>query len=236
VSLDVLNVVESWGQWVVDVDDKDLPVGLSLVKQSHDTEDLDLLDLANVADSLSDLTDVQWVVVTDSASLGVLDRWVLPCLGEGTVVPDVTVVGETVSDKSELALLDVWDVSAKPGREYTEIANSPCLMGLKASSLEISILALVHRGTSTITIKRSARNFRRFYQLTVEDRLGLIGEEGDVAGIRLALRPKLCWYHTLEWGDNLPILLGEHSVLWLGSATSREALQLILTKGVGSLR
>lgn len=32
-----------------------------------------------------------------------------------------------------------------------ETQHSPCLMGLKASSLEISILALVHRGTSTIT-------------------------------------------------------------------------------------
>lgn len=157
MSLDVLNVVESWGQWVVDVDDKDLPVGLSLVKQSHDTEDLDLLDLADVADSLSDLTDVQWVVVTDSAGLGVLDRWVLPCLGEGTVVPDVTVVGEAVSDKSELALLDVWEVSAGRKDLGDFIADLPCLMGLKASSLEISILALVHRGTSTITTKWSAR-------------------------------------------------------------------------------
>jgi hypothetical protein len=90
VPLDILNVVESRSKGVVDINDKDLPVGLSLIEESHDTEDLDLLDLTGVTDGLSDLTDIEGVVVTVSASLGVLDGWVLPSLGEGSVVPDVT--------------------------------------------------------------------------------------------------------------------------------------------------
>ena len=88
--LDILNIVESRGQGVVDINNKDLPVGLSLIEEGHDTEDLDLLDLTGVTDGLSDLTDIEGVVVTVSAGLGVLDGWVFPSLGEGSVVPDVT--------------------------------------------------------------------------------------------------------------------------------------------------
>ena len=88
--LDVLNVVQPRGERVVDIDNEDLPVGLTLVKKSHDTEDLDLLDLTGVTDGLSNLTDIEGVIVTVSAGLGVLDSWVFPSLGEGSVVPDVT--------------------------------------------------------------------------------------------------------------------------------------------------
>jgi hypothetical protein len=54
-------------------------------------------------------------------------------------------------------------------------------MGLKASSLEISSLALVHRGTSTITTGQYCSDVRAIAGLTVEDGLGLVGEQGDVA-------------------------------------------------------
>jgi hypothetical protein len=107
VALNVLNVVEARGEGVVDVNDDDLPVGLALVKESHDAEDLNLLDLASVADGLADLADVERVVVTVGVGLGVLVVGVLPGLGEGTVVPDVAVVGEAVADVAELALLGV---------------------------------------------------------------------------------------------------------------------------------
>lgn len=80
VALDVLNVVQLWRQWVVDVDDDDLPVGLALVEQSHDSKNLDLLDLAGLGDGLTDLADIQWVVVTLGLGLWVGDVWVLPCL------------------------------------------------------------------------------------------------------------------------------------------------------------
>lgn len=80
VALDILDVVELGGQGVVDVDDDDLPVGLLLVNQGHDTENLDLLDLTGVADQLTNLADVQRVVVTLGLGLGVDDVGVLPGL------------------------------------------------------------------------------------------------------------------------------------------------------------
>jgi len=107
VSFDVLNVVQLGSKRVVDVNDNDLPVSLLLVEKGHDTEDLDLLDLASVADELADLADIERIVVTLGLGLGVDGVGVLPGLGEGTVVPEVTLVGEAVSDVSKLALLDV---------------------------------------------------------------------------------------------------------------------------------
>ena len=107
VALDVLDVVELGGERVVDVDDDDLPVGLALVEQRHDAEDLDLLDLAGLGDELADLADVERVVVALLLGLGVGDVGVLPGLGEGAVVPEVALVREAVSDISKLALLDV---------------------------------------------------------------------------------------------------------------------------------
>ena len=80
VSLDVFNIVELWCQRVVDIDYDNLPVGLLLVEQSHDTKDLDLLDLTRVSDQLADLTDIQWVVVALGFGLGVDDVGVLPGL------------------------------------------------------------------------------------------------------------------------------------------------------------
>jgi hypothetical protein len=126
VALDILDIVELGGQWVVHVDDHDLPVGLALVKQGHDTEDLDLDDISGLVDKLADFADVQRVVVALGLGLLVCHVGVLPCLqppsvlalvaniglgpsylGEGTVVPEVAFVGEAVAHEAELALLDV---------------------------------------------------------------------------------------------------------------------------------
>lgn len=90
VSLDVLDIVQSARQGIIDVNDNDLPVGLTLVQEGHDTEDLDLLDLADFGNTLTDLADVERVVVTVGFGLGVGDRGVFPCLGEGSVVPDLS--------------------------------------------------------------------------------------------------------------------------------------------------
>lgn len=80
VALDILDVVELGGQRVVDVDDNDLPVGLLLVDQGHDTENLDLLDLTGVTDQLTNLAHVQRVVVTLGLGLRVDGVGVLPGL------------------------------------------------------------------------------------------------------------------------------------------------------------
>ena len=107
MALDILNVVELGSQGVVDVNDNDLPVGLLLVEEGHDAQDLDLLDLAGVANKLTDLADIERVVVTLGLGLWVDGVGVLPGLGEATVVPEVALVGEAVADVAELALLDV---------------------------------------------------------------------------------------------------------------------------------
>lgn len=80
VTLDVLDVVELGGKRVVDVDNDDLPVCLLLVEQGHDAEDLDLLDLTRPGDELTNLANVERVVVTLGLSLGVDDIGVLPRL------------------------------------------------------------------------------------------------------------------------------------------------------------
>lgn len=120
VILDVLNVIQLGREGVVDVHDNDLPVSLALIEQSHDTEDLDLLDLTDVADLFTDLANVQGIVVALSFRLGMGLVRVLPglrCitrgeffvvtrrkrqthLREGTIVPDVTVVGEAVANEA----------------------------------------------------------------------------------------------------------------------------------------
>jgi hypothetical protein len=80
LALNILNIVELSSKRVVDVDDNDLPVSLLLVKESHHTEDLDLLDLTGVADDLTDLADVERVVVTLGLGLGVDGVGVFPGL------------------------------------------------------------------------------------------------------------------------------------------------------------
>lgn len=107
MALDVLDVVELGSERVVHVNDNDLPVGLLLVKEGHDTQNLDLFDLASVADKLTNLAHVERVIVTLGLGLGVDGVGVLPGLGEGTIVPEVALMGEAVADVAELALLDV---------------------------------------------------------------------------------------------------------------------------------
>lgn len=107
MTLDILNVIQLSGQGVVDVDDNDFPVGLLFVEKGHGTKNLNLLDLAGVADELTNLANVERVVVTLGLGLGVDSVGVLPGLREGTVVPEVTLVGEAVTDVTELALLNI---------------------------------------------------------------------------------------------------------------------------------
>lgn len=107
VCLNILNVVELGGQRIVNIDNNDLPVSLTLVQESHHTQNLDLLDLANVSNLLTNFTDIQRIVVTLGLSLRVGDVWVFPGLGEGTIVVDVAMVRETVAHKSQLSLLGI---------------------------------------------------------------------------------------------------------------------------------
>ena len=126
VALDVLDVVELGRQRVVHVDDHDLPVRLALVEQSHDAEHLDLDDLAGLGDQLADLANIKRVVVAGRFGLLVHHVGIFPRLPqqsvsilsadiglasshlrEGTVVPEIALVGEAVPHVAQLALLDV---------------------------------------------------------------------------------------------------------------------------------
>ena len=89
VSLDILNIVQPRSKRIVDIDDENFPVSLPLVEERHDAEYLDLLDLANIAECLAYLADVERVVVPIGSRLSVLDLRVFPGLREGAVIPYV---------------------------------------------------------------------------------------------------------------------------------------------------
>lgn len=107
VTLDILNIIQLGSERVVNVNDDDLPVGLTLIKEGHDTENLDLLDLASVTDLFADLANIEGIVVTLGLGFRVRVVGVLPGLWEGTVVPNVTVMGEAVANETQTTLFDV---------------------------------------------------------------------------------------------------------------------------------
>lgn len=80
MALDVLDIVKLGCQGIVHVNDHDLPVSLLFVEKSHDTENLDLLDLAGVSDELSNLAYVEGIIVALGLGLGVNGVGVFPSL------------------------------------------------------------------------------------------------------------------------------------------------------------
>ena len=126
MTLDVLDVVQLGSERISDVNDDDLPIGFTLIEEGHDTENLDLLDLASKPDLFTDLANVERIVVALGLGFGMRVVGIFPgleeCyyfkktwvntrdatnLREGTVVPDVAVVGEAVANETQTALLDV---------------------------------------------------------------------------------------------------------------------------------
>jgi len=107
MSLNILDIVEFRRQGVVYVNNYDFPVGLAFINESHDPEDLDLFDLANITNLLANLADIERVVVSPGFSLCMQRRGILPGLGESAIIPDVPVVREAVTDIAKLASLDV---------------------------------------------------------------------------------------------------------------------------------
>ena len=83
VSLNIFDIVELRCQWVVDIDNDDLPIGLLLVEQSHHSKDFDLLDLTWVSNQLADLADVQWIIVALGLGLWVYNIGIFPGLRHG---------------------------------------------------------------------------------------------------------------------------------------------------------
>ena len=80
--LNVFNVVELSCKRILNIDNDDLPVGFAFVEESHDTKNLDLLDLANVADLFADFAYIERVVVAFSLSLSVGRGGIFPGLAK----------------------------------------------------------------------------------------------------------------------------------------------------------
>ena len=80
MALNILNIIQLGRKRVLNVDDKNLPIGLAFVKKGHDAEDLDLLNLPYITHLFADLTDIQRIVVAGGLGLGVLLSRILPGL------------------------------------------------------------------------------------------------------------------------------------------------------------
>jgi hypothetical protein len=98
------------------IDDYDFPVGFAFIKESHDSQNLDLLDLADITNLLADFTNIERVIVSSCFGLCMRRGGILPSLrwrdlrklymvvrdmtylGESTIVPDVSVVREAVTN------------------------------------------------------------------------------------------------------------------------------------------
>jgi hypothetical protein len=69
MSLYILNIVKFRGKRVLHINDDDFPVGLALIDESHDPEDLDLFDLTNITNLLANLADIEGVIVAPGFGL-----------------------------------------------------------------------------------------------------------------------------------------------------------------------
>ena len=78
--LNILNVVQLACERIQDVNNDDLPIGLTLVQKCHNTENLDLLDLTNESNVLANLTDIKGIVVAPRLGFGVSLGGIFPCL------------------------------------------------------------------------------------------------------------------------------------------------------------
>lgn len=103
----ILDVVELIGDWVINVDGQKLPVSLSLVDQCECSQNLDLHNVSAVGYAMTDLANVNRIVIALAAG-GLIDViGVLPGLRQSTVVPDVALVRENVGHIAQFSLFDV---------------------------------------------------------------------------------------------------------------------------------
>lgn len=64
----------------MDIDDNDLPVSFAFVEKGHNTEDLDLLHLTDITNLLTNLTDIEGIVITLSLGLSMSLAGIFPSL------------------------------------------------------------------------------------------------------------------------------------------------------------
>lgn len=119
---------------VIYINSKDFPISFSFIQHGHHAQNLNLLDLALFSDSLTNLNDINWVVISFCICLGMNIGWVFPSLEstmlfvwklnttktkplipksitpylrQSAIIPDISLVWEAVSYKSGLSFLDV---------------------------------------------------------------------------------------------------------------------------------
>ena len=76
----VLDIVEFRRQWIVDINDDDLPVGLLFIEQGHHAKNFDLLDLAWFGYEFANFANVERVVVSFGFRFRMGLVWVFPGL------------------------------------------------------------------------------------------------------------------------------------------------------------
>jgi hypothetical protein len=80
VPLDIFDVIQLGCERILNIDDYDLPVCFSFIEKSHDTEDFDLLDLPDITDLFTDLTNIKRIIITLRLCLGVGLSGIFPSL------------------------------------------------------------------------------------------------------------------------------------------------------------
>ena len=80
MSLDIFDVIQLGCERILNIDDYDLPVCFSFIKKGHDTEDFDLLDLADVTDLFADFTNIKRIIITLCLCLSMGLRGIFPSL------------------------------------------------------------------------------------------------------------------------------------------------------------
>ena len=75
-----IHTVKLRSKRIIDIDSNHLPVSFTFIQESHDTKDLDLLDLTSVADLLTNLNNINRIIVTLSLGLRMLLVGIFPSL------------------------------------------------------------------------------------------------------------------------------------------------------------
>lgn len=82
MSFNVFDIIESRCQWVIDIDDNDLPICFLFIEKSHDSQNLHLLDLAWGSHQLTYFAHIEWVVVSFGLSFGMDNIGIFPSLNQ----------------------------------------------------------------------------------------------------------------------------------------------------------
>lgn len=80
MSLHVFDIIQSRRQWVVDVDDDDLPIGFFLIEQGHYAKYFHLFDLTRGGHELTNFADVQRIIIAFCFGLRMDDIRIFPSL------------------------------------------------------------------------------------------------------------------------------------------------------------